>query len=573
MKPIVICATLLIETSPQALPLGAACIASAIKHDKNTAGIFDVELIAVSKEEKDFAAAEKNGKSAEYIASRICKKQEPAFVCFSVYVWNRKYLEETAQILKQRFPNIKILAGGPEVTASPDSFNHFDYTVSGAGELAMPELIGKLYKNEKSDFPQGVYTSSIERNMTSARCRAFPPELNTLSSPYLDGTLDPAEYGGALWELARGCPFKCSYCYESKGEKKIQYFPMERIEKELELFNSKKIAQVFVLDPTYNANKKRAAELLKLIEKKAPGMFFYFEARAEFIDRELAKAFTRIPCALQFGLQSADPEILKLVNRTLDKKLFTRNIGYLNETGAIFGFDLIYGLPKDTLEGFKKSVDFALNLYPNNLETFCLSVLPGTDLADSADSLGLEYENKPPYHVIRSDSFSEKDLAAAELISHACNIFYNNGRAVPWFNSIIRGLHMRPVIFLVEFAEWYKKFVEPETKISLANFDFSCCRHEEIEKLQVSFIKKIFTDRQKKNLTATAESLILFNGALSRVDSDAKPQTVQLKFHPDDLASPYSADIAFFSKNCRPYPCRVNCFKNRNGQTDWKVLK
>ena len=93
-------------------------------------------------------------------------------------------------------------------------------------------------KNEKSDFPQGVYTSSIERNMNSARCRAFPPELNTLSSPYLDGTLDPAEYGGALWELARGCPFKCSYCYESKGEKKIQYFPMERIEKELELLET-----------------------------------------------------------------------------------------------------------------------------------------------------------------------------------------------------------------------------------------------------------------------------------------------------------------------------------------------
>ena len=132
---------------------------------------------------------------------------------------------------------------------------------------------------------------------------------------------------------------------------------------------------------------------------------------------------------------------------------------------------------------------------------------------------------------------------------------------------------MRPVIFLVEFAEWYKKFIEPETKKSLADFDFSCCRHEEIENLQVRYIKKIFTDRQKNNLTATAESLIIFNGALSRVDSDAKSQTIQLKFHPDDLASPYSADIAFFSKNCRPYNCRVNCFKNKNGQTDWKVLK
>ena len=155
----------------------------------------------------------------------------------------------------------------------------------------------------------------------------LPCNPEVLSSPYLDGTIDVAKYGGALWELARGCPFKCSYCYESKGEKKVSYFPLERLEKEIELFAKKNISQVFVLDPTYNASKERAIKMLKIIEKKAPGMFFYFEARAEFIDRELAQAFSRVPCALQIGLQSADEAVLKNVHRTLDKKKFIRNIG------------------------------------------------------------------------------------------------------------------------------------------------------------------------------------------------------------------------------------------------------
>ena len=140
----------------------------------------------------------------------------------------------------------------------------------------MPELISILQCCKEGDssalsqLPQGVYTAKIEREISKANCRAFPPELNTISSPYLDGTLDPAEYGGALWELARGCPFKCSYCYESKGEKKIQYFPMERIEKELKLFAEKDVPQVFVLDPTYNANKERALSLLKMMAKITP---------------------------------------------------------------------------------------------------------------------------------------------------------------------------------------------------------------------------------------------------------------------------------------------------------------
>ena len=135
--------------------------------------------------------------------------------------------------------------------------------------------------------------------------------------------------------------------------------------------------------------KKRALDMLSLIEKKAPGMIFYFEARAEFINRELARAFSRIPCALQIGLQSADPAVLKNVHRTLDKKLFTKNIGYLNESGVTFGFDLIYGLPGDNYAGFTRSIDFALSLYPNNLELFCLSVLPGTALHDDAEGFGI----------------------------------------------------------------------------------------------------------------------------------------------------------------------------------------
>lgn len=573
MKKIV-CSTLLIETSPQALPLGAACIASSLKHNPLTKH-FETSLIAVSREEEGWQKANAQMAATDYFVKKITEHGTPDYACFSVYVWNREELEKAAGALKKAHPTIITIAGGPEVTANPESFTNFDYTVAGAGELAIPELISCLEDGKKPDAP-GIYEKILkEHNVPSKNspvCRATPPVLAELSSPYLDGTLDVAQYGGALWELARGCPFKCSYCYESRGEKKIQYFPIERIEKELDLFNSKKISQVFVLDPTYNANKKRALELLNLIAKKAPGMFFYFEARAEFIDRELAKAFTKIPCALQFGLQSSNPEVLKLVNRSLNKKLFVKNIGYLNDAGAIFGFDLIYGLPGDTLEGFKKSIDFALSLYPNNLETFRLSVLPGTDLAEKAEILGLTWQSEAPYNVTKTQSFSEKDMSKAETLSHACNIFYNNGRAVPWMNSLCNALHLRPVILLENFAVWFKENYEAKNKSNLKDFDLGCCDHTKIEKLQLDFVKSLLAKCNLTKIQNCVESIILFNGALSRVESDGKEQLVSLSYHPDDLASPYATDIQFFSKNCRPVKCRVRCFKNKAHQTDWKTI-
>ena len=558
-KELIICSTLLIETSPQALPLGAACIASALKNDLLTKDKFEVKLISQSLED---IANKKIDDVALYFAN-ILLEQNPKYLCFSVYVWNRNLIEQTAKVIKQKSANIVIIAGGPEVTANPLSFENFDYTISGAGEKSVPELINCL-ENNITKLPLGVYTE----NHKICLDRSVFPNLPELSSPYLDGTLDVSEYGGALWELARGCPFKCSYCYESKGEKCVQYFSDERIEAELELFNKKNISQVFVLDPTYNANKQRALKILNLIEKKAPGMFFYFEARAEFIDKELALAFTKIPCALQIGLQSANPEVLKNVHRSLDKKKFEKNINYLNQVGAVFGFDLIYGLPGDTISGFKNSIDFALNLYPNNLETFCLSVLPGTVLFEDAKKFNMEYEQIPPYNVIKTPTYPQEEIERSRKISAACNIFYNQGRAVPWFISVSKFLHLRPSALIEEFAKWFGNNFSNK----IEDFSQKCNSHVEVEKIQIQFLKSLLAAKQKNYAAQVVEDIVLINGAISRVESESKEQIVKLNFHPDDLLSQYACDIQFFVKNAKKYNCKVRCFKNKNG-IDWKVIK
>ncbi len=584
-----ICTTLLVETSPQGLPLGAACIASSIKADSRTRDNFSVELIDFSLEEGGIVSARKNAGDdgvAQLLAKRLSSKN-PDFVCFSVYVWNRVILEKACIELKKLLPNCVCIAGGPEVTADPLSFHSFDFMIAGQGERAMVELLTSLVQQggadsnpnsvEQTGFAfgvQGVYrtgdSSSSENQAQIIRACPLPPDMT--ASPYLDGTLDVAKYGGALWELARGCPFKCSYCYESKGEKKIAYFPMERLEKEIELFAKKNISQVFVLDPTYNASKERAIKMLKIIEKKAPGMFFYFEARAEFIDRELARAFSRIPCCLQIGLQSANPEVLKNVHRTLDKKKFEKNIGFLNEEGVTFGFDLIYGLPGDNFSGFCESIDFALELYPNNLELFCLSVLPGTDLHDAAKGFGLEWESVPPYHVLRTPQFGEKDLEKAEKLSLATNLFYTKGRAVAWFNSVLYVLREKPSEFLKKFAEELNAKGLTAKASTGSVRDWSAENNaEQIEELQIAFIQKRFQEKHKERFLPVAEDLIRMHAALGRCTFDGTESTFTTHFHPDDVMSEYGTDIEFFTENCGKQKCRVKVFLGKQG-VDWKVI-
>ena len=515
--------TILVEKSPQALPLGVACVASSIKNLSIEFPDLKVNLVDFNLEQK---------LSVEKITNDLLC-YDSAIYCFSIFVWNKNLLLEVASELKKKNSKIICIAGGPEVTANPKNFLSFDYVISGEGEKVSFELIKNIFND----------TQINEKILFGKR-----ESLESLTSPYLDKTLNPKKYDGALWELARGCPFKCSYCYESKGDKKVEYFSFERIKEELDLFVKNDIKQIFVLDPTYNVDKSRAIKLLDYIRQKAKQIFFHFECRAEFISDELAKAFSKINCSLQIGLQSASEEVLKTVNRNFNKKDFIKKISILNNYGIIFGFDLIYGLPKDNYEGFKNSIDFAISLYPNHIELFCLSVLPGTALFDDANKLNLSYELQPPYHVIESDTFSKVEIEKARKISIACNLFYSQGRAVSWFNSLLHLLKMKPSLF---FEEFYK-FLELNNKV-----DNEIYNHKQIEKLQIEFVNNILKQKNFEKYYVLIKNIIELNGALSRSYSDGENTELSLSYHPDDLLSEYSQDLKFFLSNAQKYSCKV----------------
>ena len=61
-------------------------------------------------------------------------------------------------------------------------------------------------------------------------------------------------------------------------------FNEKRIQKELILFEEKKVEQIFVLDPTFNINRDRTISIISLIKKHAPNIHFTFEIRAELLD-------------------------------------------------------------------------------------------------------------------------------------------------------------------------------------------------------------------------------------------------------------------------------------------------
>lgn len=131
-----------------------------------------------------------------------------------------------------------------------------------------------------------------------------------------------------------------------------------------------------------------AADLVLMLDRIrdewgiAPGAEVTTEANPDSVDREYLKhladnGFTRV----SFGMQSAVPKVLSVLDRTHSPERVPQVVAWAREVGLQVSLDLIYGSPGETLEEWETSLDAALAMAPDHLSAYALIVEPGTKLA------------------------------------------------------------------------------------------------------------------------------------------------------------------------------------------------
>ncbi len=106
------------------------------------------------------------------------------------------------------------------------------------------------------------------------------------------------------------------------------------------------------------------------------------EANPDSVDREYLKelknaGFTRV----SFGMQSAVPRILQILERTHDPERVPQVVRYARELGLQVSVDLIYGAPGESVAEWRRSLEAALACEPDHISAYALIVEPGTKLA------------------------------------------------------------------------------------------------------------------------------------------------------------------------------------------------
>jgi hypothetical protein len=301
-------------------------------------------------------------------------------------------------------------------------------------------------------------------------------DLSTYPSPHL---ARPRTYTDRVVciETQRGCVFQCSFCFYNKDYAlRNRRFPLDRVKEELLAALEQDALEIFLMDPIFNLNVARAKDICRFIaEHNHRRIPIHSEIWAEFLDDELARLMRDANFQmLEVGLQTTNEAALEAVDRRLREARFLDGIAHLHRYQLRFELHLIYGLPGETRETFRQSLNYGLALDPTVLSIFRLMVLPGTDLRRNAAGIGLTYDPDPPYHVRSHALMPEADVHYGHRMLKAANLLEKS--------RTIRLLSREPAVTFADIVDDWLEWrpddpLEVDAPTAQAFVEHVCERH------------------------------------------------------------------------------------------------
>ena len=360
-------------------------------------------------------------------------KRKPDVIGFSCYIWNISYVKVILADIKKVLPDVKIWAGGPEVSYHGEAFLKeepaVDLVMMGEGEITFAHFLKALLEGEDLKQVPGLMVRNADGTFTDTGSRQVM-DMSQIPFPYAFMDMKELEHRIIYYESSRGCPFSCAYCLSSI-DKKLRFRSLDLVLPELEWFLQAKVPQVKFVDRTFNCKKSHAMAIWQYIRDHDNGVTnFHFEIAADLLDKdELDLLSTMRPglVQLEIGVQSTNEKTLEAIRRKTDIEEIREITETINSWHNIHQhLDLIAGLPWEDLESFKKSFNDVYEMEPEQLQLGFLKVLKGSYMEELIPDCDLLYSAAPPYEVLCTKWLSYGDVLELKDIEEMTEVHYNS---------------------------------------------------------------------------------------------------------------------------------------------------
>lgn len=368
-------------------------------------------------------------------------KRKPDVVAFSCYIWNIPMVYSLISDLRKVMPDVPLWLGGPEVSFHPEKIlQRFPFLAGimiGEGEQTFVELVQwyLLNKKQKKSEKESLQNASLKQIAGLYLSSGYTKERECLSLddiPFLYEDLTDFENRIIYYESSRGCPFRCKYCLSSI-DKKLRFRSMHLVEKELQFFLDRNVAQVKFIDRTFNAVHKHSMAVWRYLKEHDNGITnFHFEISADLLTEEeirLLQSMRPGLVQLEIGVQSTNSDTIREINRTMDLTKLQQAVKQIHDAGNIHQhLDLIVGLPYEDYDSFHRSFNDVYAMKPQQLQLGFLKVLKGSAMEEQAQEYGILYREETPYEVLATKWISYEEVIRLKQIEEMVELFYNSGQ-------------------------------------------------------------------------------------------------------------------------------------------------
>lgn len=309
-----------------------------------------------------------------------------------------------AESIKDVHPKIKIAFLGPHVSVLPEESlrassaidfvvrREFDYALAEyASGKPLSEILGVSFRKNG-----GIVHNADRPLLTDLDSLPFVVDIYKRDLDITRYNVPFLKHPFVAFYTSRGCPALCTFCLwpQTFGGHRWRTRSSDNVAAEVrraqELFPE--VREIFFDDDTFAWGKSRVIELCS---KLKPLRFTWSCTCRVHADREMLKAMKEAGCRLLIvGFESGDPTILKNIKKGATVEQAHVFMKHCKELGLAVHGDFIIGLPGETHETIRRTMEFAERLDCETIQVSIAHPYPGTEFDQYARRHGYLTEDE-----------------------------------------------------------------------------------------------------------------------------------------------------------------------------------
>lgn len=293
--------------------------------------------------------------------------------------------KELCEVIKNQWPDVTIILGGPHPTVMPEAVSQEmrgDIIIAGEADGVISDVLKDLPAAKAKRVIHAGKVMKLDTLPFPARHLVDMSKYTSLPNTYKH---DPHTFQVMT---SRGCPFTCTFCHDANGV--FRQRSVENVIAELKMLKEKyHITEVAFWDDIFTLNKQWVLQFCEALGREKLDLVWSCYSRLDLVDEPILRAMKKAGCwNMFFGIEAGSQDLLDNIRKKMTVEQLAEKVKLVKKCGIQIRGSFMIGLPGETPEKARKTIQFAIDLDPDYAQFTITTPYPGTELWQTAEQFG-----------------------------------------------------------------------------------------------------------------------------------------------------------------------------------------